>query len=75
MLRKIYNFYPIEPRPDPQNLPKGGDVYYECKRCNGVVNSVSRIKASCSCGNLTADKGACTIQNPDEVTAVKGKLK
>ena len=75
MLRKIYNFYPITPEPDPANLPVGGDIYYECKECKGVVNSVSRIKSVCECGNLTADKGKCEIKDPTKVTAVKGKLK
>ncbi len=75
MLRKIYNFYPVEPAPDPNNLPKGGDIYYECKHCKGVVNSVSRIKAQCECGKLKADKGSCFIENPNEITVVKGKLK
>ncbi len=75
MLRKIYNFYPVTPEPDPNNLPVGGDIYYECKECKGIVNSVSRIKASCECGNLTADKGVCQIKDRNKVTAVKGKLK
>jgi len=25
-LRKIYNFHPVEPAPDPAALPSGGDV-------------------------------------------------
>ena len=28
-MRKIYNFYPIEPAPDAANLPTGGDIYYD----------------------------------------------
>ena len=40
-MRKIYNFHPVEPVPDPANLPTGGDVYYECLDCTKVVNSVA----------------------------------
>lgn len=75
MLRKIYNFYPVQPAPDPNNLPTGGDIYYECVECNGVVNSVSRIKSSCQCGMLVANAGKCTVSDPSKVRVVKGKLK
>jgi len=52
-LRKIYNFYPVEPAPDAANLPTGGDIYYECLDCTTVINSVPHIKSACPCGNLT----------------------
>ena len=32
-MRKIYNFYAVEPAPDPAALPTGGDLYYECLDC------------------------------------------
>jgi hypothetical protein len=51
-MRKIYNFYPVEPAPNPAALPTGGDLYYECLDCLVIVNSVPHIKAACACGNL-----------------------
>ena len=42
-MRKIYNFYPIEPAPDAANLPTGGDIYYECLDCQVVLYSVPFI--------------------------------
>jgi hypothetical protein len=48
-MRKIYNFYPVEPAPSAANLPTGGDLYYECLDCDAVVNSVPFIKAAQSC--------------------------
>ena len=67
-LRKIYNFYPVEPAPDPAALPTGGDVYYECLDCSVIVNSVPHIKAACACGNMG-------VKNPERVRVVKGKLR
>lgn len=74
-MRKIYNFYPVQPKPDPSALPTGGDIYYECTECNGIVSSVSFIKAACTCGNLTGGGGKTTIQDPTKVNVVRGKLK
>jgi hypothetical protein len=74
-MRKIYNFYPIEPAPDAANLPTGGDIYYECLDCQVVVNSVPFIKAACACGNLTGGAGQLTVKNPERVRVVRGKLK
>jgi hypothetical protein len=74
-MRKIYNFYPIEPAPDAANLPTGGDIYYECADCQVVVNSVPFIKAACACGNLTGGGGKLTVKNPERVRVVRGKLK
>jgi hypothetical protein len=74
-MRKIYNFHPVEPKPDPANLPTGGDVYYECLDCNMVVNSVPFIKSACTCGNLSGGAGKMAVKNPDQVRVVKGKLK
>jgi hypothetical protein len=74
-MRKIYNFYPIEPAPDPASLPTGGDLYYECLDCTVVVNSVPHIKAACACGNLVGGGGKLTIKNPVQVRVVRGKLK
>lgn len=74
-MRKIYNFYPITPKPDPAALPTGGDIYYECTGCNGIVSSVSFIKTACQCGNLSGNGGKTTVQDPHKVNVVRGKLK
>lgn len=74
-MRKIYNFYPVEPTPDPTSLPTGGDLYYECLDCTGVVNSVPHIKVACTCGNLAGSGGKLSVQNPARVRVVRGKLK
>ncbi|HXE38658.1 MAG TPA: hypothetical protein VN639_09295 [Azonexus sp.] len=74
-MRKIYNFYPVEPAPDPAALPTGGDLYYECLECSAVVNSVPHIKAACVCGNLSGSGGKLTVANPARVRVVRGKLK
>ena len=73
-LRKIYRFDPI-PRQDDGDLPKGGDVYYECCSCKDVVSSVSHIAAACACGNLTGGGGTTEIKTPGQVTPLRGKLK
>ncbi|MDR1995252.1 hypothetical protein [Azonexus sp.] len=74
-LRKIYSFYPVEPKPDPSALPSGGDLYYECLDCTVIVNSVPHIKAACACGNLAGGGGKLTIKDPARVRVVRGKLK
>ena len=74
-MRKIYNFYPVEPMPDPALLPTGGDLYYECLDCAAVVNSVPFIKAACVGGNLQGGAGKLSVVNPAQVRVVKGKLK
>ena len=74
-LRKIYNFYPIEPAPDAGALPTGGDVYFECLDCSVVVNSVPHIKAACACGNLAGAGGKLEVKDPVRVRVVRGKLK
>lgn len=74
-LRKIYNFYPVEPAPDPAALPTGGDVYYECLDCTGIVNSLPFIQVACTCGNLTGNGGSVQMKDAARVRVVKGKLK
>lgn len=74
-MRKIYNFYPVEPAPSAANLPTGGDLYYECLDCAAVVNSVPFIKVACECGNLQGSAGKLNVKNPAQVRVVKGKLK
>lgn len=74
-MRKIYNFYPVEPTPDPANLPTGGDIYYECLDCTTIVNSVPHIKVTCTCGNLTGSGGQLTIKDATRLKVVRGKLK
>lgn len=74
-MRKIYNFYPLDPAPDAANLPSGGDLYYECTECQVIVNSVPHIKAACACGNLAGSGGKLDVKNPEQVRVVRGKLK
>jgi hypothetical protein len=74
-MRKIYNFYPVEPTPDPAALPTGGDLYYECLDCLVIVNSVPHLKAACACGNLAGGSGKLTVQDALRVKVVRGKLK
>ena len=74
-MRKIYNFYPVEPAPSAASLPTGGDLYYECLDCDAVVNSVPFIKAACVCGNLQGGAGKLNVNNPAQVRVVRGKLK
>lgn len=70
-LRTIYRFQPIE---HTGTLPSGGDVYYECA-CGDIVSSVSFIKASCSCGNLSGGQGSVIVQSPEKVKPLRGKLR
>ena len=74
-LRKIYKFYPIEPAPAADALPVGGDVYYECTECNGIVVSVPLIQSACACGNLSGNGGKLEVKSPEKVRVVRGKLK
>jgi hypothetical protein len=74
-LRKIYNFYPVEPAPAADNLPAGGDLYYECTDCSVIINSVPRIKSACACGNLSGANGELSVKDGSKVKVVKGKLK
>lgn len=73
-LRKIYRFTPMEHTPG-DALPSGGDIYYECTDCNGVISSVPRIASACECGNLTGNGGEAVIKDPSKVNPVRGKLK
>lgn len=74
-MRKIYNFYPVEPVPDPAELPARGDIYYECLDCTEIVNSVPFIKSACACGNLVGGAGKLDVKKSDCVRVVYGKLK
>ncbi|MCL2523543.1 MAG: hypothetical protein FWF20_10850 [Betaproteobacteria bacterium] len=74
-LRKIYNFHPVEPTPDPAALPSGGDLYYECLDCAVIVNSVPHIKTACACGNLSGAGGKLDVKDPARVRVVRGMLK
>ena len=74
-MRKIYNFYPIEPAPDPAKLPTSGDLYYECLECTEIVNSLPFIKSACSCGNLVGSEGKLIVKNPESVRVIRGKLR
>ncbi|MBX3617991.1 hypothetical protein [Nitrosomonas sp.] len=74
-MRKIYNFYPVEPVPDPAALPTSGDLYYECLDCTEIVNSLPFIKSACNCGNLVGSDGKLVVRNPESVRVVRGKLR
>ena len=73
-LRKIYRFSPMEHTAGSE-LPTGGDIYYECTSCNGVISSVPRIPAECECGNLSGNGGEVSIKDVSKVLPVRGKLK
>lgn len=73
-LRSIYRFTPLD-HPAGEPLPKGGDVYYECAECSGIVSSVSHAKAHCTCGNLHGGGGETTVKSPDKVRPMRGKLR
>ncbi len=73
-LRKIYRFEATDRNAD-GTLPKGGEIYYECTECKGVVSSVSHLKAACECGNLIANEGQCSVQFPEKASPLRGKLK
>ena len=73
-LRKIYKFEALELVPDAA-LPSGGDVFYECTKCNSVISSVPYTPAACECGNLKGNKGSITIGDPSLVKPVRGRLK
>lgn len=70
-LRSIYRFHPVEYT---GALPSGGDVYYECD-CGDIVSSVSFVQAACKCGNLVGADGSVTIQSPEKLTPLRGKLR
>lgn len=72
-LRKIYRFDPIERVGG--ELPKGGDIYWECTDCSVVVSSVSHLPANCECGNLSGGQGVVSVKTPEKVTPLKGKLR
>lgn len=74
-MRKIYNFYPVEPAPDPAKLPTSGDLYYECLECTEIVNSLPFIKSAYSCGNLVGGEGKLVVKNPESVRVIRGKLR
>jgi len=74
-LRKIYTFHAVSPAPSPETLPVGGDIYYECLECRGIVSSVPRIRSVCDCGNLAGNEGVLQVGKPDRVCVVRGKLK
>lgn len=73
-LRKIYRFTPMDHSAGAP-LPSGGDIYYECTACNGVISSVPRIPSACECGNLSGNGGEAVIKEADKVNPVRGKLK
>ena len=73
-LRKIYRFDAVERNAD-GSLPSGGDIYYECTECSGIVSSVSHLKAACECGNLDGGQGKTEIRSPEKVTPLRGKLR
>ena len=46
-LRKIYRFTPMDHAAGTA-LPSGGDIYYECTVCNGVITPGMPLETSCS---------------------------
>ena len=49
-------------------------MYYECE-CGDIVSSVSFVKAACACGNVAGSQGSVTIQSPEKVKPLRGKLR
>lgn len=74
-LRQIYSFQPVEPIPEPADSLSGGDIYYECLVCSGIVSSVSFIKTACKCGNLSGNGGSATVKDAAQIRVVRGALK
>lgn len=73
-LRKIYKFEALVLDAGAA-LPSGGDVFYECAKCNNVISSVPYTPAECECGNLKGNQGAINIGDPSLVKPVRGRLK
>lgn len=73
-LRKIYRFEAMEHAPG-QALPVGGDVYYECVECGGLISSVTHLAAKCDCGNLSGKHGTVEVAAPHKVKPMRGKLR
>jgi len=73
-LRKIYRFEPIE-HAGGVPLPTGGNIYYECANCGFIVSSVTHLPAACECGNLSGKQGKVSVQHPEKVKLVRGKLR
>ena len=73
-LRKIYRFDVVDRNTD-GTLPTGGDIYYECTECTGIVSSVSHLKAACECGNLDGGQGTTAVRSPEKVNPLRGKLR
>jgi len=74
-IREIYNFYPVEPTPGPENLPTGGDLYYECTACTTIISSVPFSHSACSCNNLEGGNGKLAVKDPNNVRVMYGTLK
>jgi hypothetical protein len=73
-LRKIYKFEALELVAG-ATLPSGGDVFYECMKCNSVISSVPYTPAECECGNLKGNQGSINIGDATQVKPVRGRLK
>ena len=73
-LRKIYRFEPMD-HVAGQVLPVGGDIYYECLECRGMMSSVTYAAMTCDCGNLSGKQGAVEVKSPEKVSPVRGKLR
>lgn len=56
-------------------LFSGGDIYYECIICNGVISLVLCIVLVCECGNFIGNGGQVVIKEIDKVNLVCGKFK
>lgn len=38
------------------DIPKDGDLYYRCLKCEGIIPSVPKKNVGCQCGNVFIDK-------------------
>ncbi len=40
---------------DTRDVPRNRDLYYRCRVCGGVVQSVPKDNVGCDCGNVFID--------------------
>ena len=40
---------------DTSQVPKGKDIFYNCKKCNSAICSVPIDNVGCDCGNIFID--------------------
>jgi len=53
--------------------PRGVGIYYECQKCQAILDSMSRENLSCTCFNIVidVDAGRLGIQDDSLVRVVR----